>query len=238
MARAIPLRRRVIELASALSVSGAMLAAWPKPDSLAASEQTRPQEIAIMDQTGRAVPADQAVASGQIFDVSVGAVGRVFSPANVQISVGDTVRWTWGAGGHNVRSGSKCVADDAFCSPDDVNCSASPLSDAGTIYSRTFSQPGIYSYFCAAHCGSGMVGTITVVQPPFVTINSVSRKGSGFVINGRTTPNSMVTIHASPDLLLAFTSIGTATADGTGAFTFTDMSAPALQKRFYRATNP
>src|SRR6188768_2581187 len=171
MAQTSPLRRRVIELASALSVSGAMLAAWPKPDSLAASQQTRAQEIAIVDQNGRAVPAAEAAATSQIVDVGVGTAGRVFSPANVQISVGDTIRWTWGGSGHNVRSGSKCLEDGAFCSPDDVDCISSPLSDAGTIYSHTFSQPGVYSYFCAAHCFSGMVGTITVVQPPFVTIN-------------------------------------------------------------------
>ena len=32
---------------------------------------------------------------GQIFDVAVGQGGDVFVPDTVNISVGDTVRWTW-----------------------------------------------------------------------------------------------------------------------------------------------
>jgi len=61
---------------------------------------------------------------GQIVDVAVGKGGDVFVPDTVNISVGDTVRWTWAEGGHSVTSGPPCFVDSQFCSPDDTNCPA------------------------------------------------------------------------------------------------------------------
>jgi plastocyanin len=119
--------------------------------------------INIVDQFGRPDPGARPSATSQIFDVTVAPGGsRVFSPSTVNISAGDTVRWTWGGSGHNVTSGSSCTADSQFCSPADMNCSSGPLSDTGTVYSHTFAQVGTYSYYCSAHCFSGMVGTVNV----------------------------------------------------------------------------
>ena len=60
--------------------------------------------LRIVDQNGR--PAVSGVPSGgQIFDVAVGQGGDVFVPDTVNISVGDTVRWTWAESGHSVTSG-------------------------------------------------------------------------------------------------------------------------------------
>ena len=122
-----------------------------------------PPAITIVDQNGRRVPNTPPSATSQIFDVTVGPGGvQVFSPATLNISVGDTVRWTWGSGGHSVTSGGSCAADSQFCSPDDMNCPAGILSGSGTVYQHTFSQAGTYTYFCVAHCSRGMVGSINV----------------------------------------------------------------------------
>ena len=135
--------------------------------------------ITIVDQNGRLVPNTPPLASSQIFDVTVGPGGvTVFSPDTLNISVGDTVRWTWDSLGHSVTSGVMCAADSQFCSPTDTNCGAGVLSDTGAVYQHTFSQSGVYSYFCAAHCSRGMTGTINVASPLQLTA-AVSRKTHG-----------------------------------------------------------
>ena len=100
--------------------------------------------------------------TGQVFDVAVGQGGDVFVPDTLNISVGDTVRWTWAESGHSVTSGPPCAADSQYCSPDDNNCAAGILSNVGTVYEHTFAEPGSYSYHCVAHCVIGMRGVINV----------------------------------------------------------------------------
>ncbi|MGI8821098.1 MAG: LamG-like jellyroll fold domain-containing protein [Chthoniobacterales bacterium] len=121
------------------------------------------QGLTILDQEGAVVPNATPSATSQIVDVAVGPNNsRIFSPATVSISVGDTVRWTWGSSFHSVTSGPPCNADLQYCSPSDTNCGAGTLSNVGNVYTHTFTQPGTYSYFCASHCLSGMTGTINV----------------------------------------------------------------------------
>ena len=119
--------------------------------------------IRIFDQNGQ--PAVNGVPSptGAIFDVTVGGgTGVQFVPDTVNISVGDTVRWTWANSGHSVTSGLPCAADSQFCSPNDMNCPAGVLSNMGTVYQHTFAVPGTYSYFCFSHCALGMTGVVNV----------------------------------------------------------------------------
>ncbi len=134
----------------------------------AASSQRAPavRTIRIVDQNGRPDPGGQPSATSQIVDVTVGPGGsRTFSPSTVNISVGDTVKWTWQSDNHSVTSGSSCTADSQFCSPNDTSCPSGFLSNTGTVYQHTFGQAGTYSYYCAQHCASGMVGTVNVTAP-------------------------------------------------------------------------
>ena len=94
--------------------------------------------------------------------VMVGSDGFSFSPANLMINVGDTVRWTWSTSGHNVVSGTGGNADGRFCSPSDGGCDHAPLSNAGATYQHTFTTAGTFPYFCAVHVSFGMTGTIKV----------------------------------------------------------------------------
>jgi plastocyanin len=80
-----------------------------------------------------------------------------FDPRNLKIKAGDTVRWFWAYGGHNV------ISDDGlFCSPNDTNCGNAPEQPKGSIYERTFPGPGVFKYHCGSHKDDGMSGTITV----------------------------------------------------------------------------
>ena len=90
---------------------------------------TKSAPLRIVDQNGR--PAVNGVPSpnGQTVDVAVGP-DFAFHPDTVNISVGDTVRWTWDGSGHSVTSGPPCAADSQFCSPNDTSCFPGVLSNA------------------------------------------------------------------------------------------------------------
>jgi len=119
--------------------------------------------IRILDQNGQPAVNGVPSATSTIFDVTVGGGnGFQFVPDTLNISVGDTVQWTWANSGHSVTSGLPCAADSQYCSPDDMNCNSIILSNQGFIYQHTFGLPGRYSYFCHAHCVIGMTGVVNV----------------------------------------------------------------------------
>ena len=119
--------------------------------------------IRILDQNGQPAVSGVPSPNGAIVPVEVGGGnGFQFVPDTVNISVGDTVQWTWSTSGHSVTSGLPCAADSQYCSPNDMNCASGVLSNSGTVYTHTFSQSGSYSYFCASHCVIGMTGVVNV----------------------------------------------------------------------------
>src|SRR6266487_3591479 len=117
--------------------------------------------IRIFDQNGQPAVSGVPSATSTIVDVTVGP-GFSFSPSTVNISVGDTVRWTWAGSGHSVTSGPPCVADSQYCSPNDMSCFPGTLNNTGFVYQHTFTRAGSYSYFCIAHCALGMTGIVNV----------------------------------------------------------------------------
>ena len=119
---------------------------------IAELKQTDAHVIRVVDQNGRTSVSGVPSGTGQIFDVAVGVDGFTFTPPTANISVGDTVRWTWFSNGHSVTSGDPCTADEQFCSPDDTNCDQGTLSNNGAVYEHTFDQAGTFNYFCFAHC--------------------------------------------------------------------------------------
>jgi plastocyanin len=84
--------------------------------------------------------------------------GLSFEPASFQIAVGDTVRWTWDAGSHNVKSSSTPDGSDWTGTPGDEF----DTFGRGYTYTHTFEVAGTYEYYCAPHRGSGMTGSFTV----------------------------------------------------------------------------
>jgi plastocyanin len=148
----------------------AMVFVWPAQAGETASADTTPENhaiamIRIVDQYGHQAPSGKRDVGSQIFDVTVGPLENEFTfmPDSVTIAVGDTVRWTWASDFHSVTSGTLCIEDGQFCSPDNMNCEAGILNDTGFVYEFTFMQPGMYQYFCALHCFAGMTGVVNVL---------------------------------------------------------------------------
>lgn len=108
-----------------------------------------------------------------------------YTPNDVTINVGDTVRWTNNGGLHNVR------ADDGSFS--------NPVSSSAWTFSRTFTAAGDFAYFCEIHSTAGgdintsMNGVIRVrsAGPPPLVINqglggswfNPATGGQGFLID-------------------------------------------------------
>jgi plastocyanin len=173
-----------------LATSVALVVFWPAASVQSGAASQPPAAITLLDANGDVVPPNAPTAVAQIIDVVVGPNGqRVFSPSTVNVSVGDTVRWTWASNDHNVVSGASCSPNSQFCSPTNMNCNGAVLSDAGTVYSHTFTQPGSFSYFCSAHCGGGMIGSVNVTAacttPPAGMVGWWPGDGSARDIRGR-----------------------------------------------------
>jgi plastocyanin len=138
--------------------------------------------IRILDQNGQPAINGVPSATGTIVDVTVAPGGtRTFSPSTVNISVGDTVRWTWAASGHSVTSGDSpsCTADGQFCSPNNTNCSQCVTSNIGFVYEFTFAQAGNFSYHCCVHCALGMIGAVNVSAAENIVLT-----GRGKIVGG------------------------------------------------------
>lgn len=158
-------------------------------------------------------PLRSLLGLAQIVDVTVNS--NFFSPISVRISAGDTVRWTWTAGGHTVTSGTCCEADDNFCSPSDFNCDLGAPSGAGAVYSHTFNSPGTFQYFCTQH-GAAMTGTVTV-DPATTTSTVQFNAGSGSVSETLDATTKIdLTVTRSGDTSGA-ASVNYASADGTAS---------------------
>jgi len=85
--------------------------------------------------------------------VRVQVTSDVFEPATVTIRAGQTVRWIWRGGSHNVVSGSNCTEDGFFKSGEPI---------AGGTFEHRFETAGTFPYYCRPHCRGGMTGTIIV----------------------------------------------------------------------------
>jgi plastocyanin len=154
-------------------------------------------------------------APAQTFDVTVGPGGTLtFSPDELTINVGDTVRWTWASPTHTVTSGSSCTANSQYCSPNNTSCASAPTSSTGAVYTHTFNTPGTYPYFCKIHCASySMIGTI-IVQGAASTfsIGGKVADGGGAAVSGVT-------------MTLSGAQSATATTDASGNYSFSNLAA-------------
>lgn len=94
-------------------------------------------------------------ASAATHEVDVG--DNDYSPTEIEIEVGDTVRWTHvGDGNHSVTA-----EDESFDSHPD--CPADCMQN-GDTFVHTFEDSGSYEYYCRIHGvnGGAMRGTVTV----------------------------------------------------------------------------
>lgn len=111
---------------------------------------------------------DESDGSDAAATVAVGPEKRLrYEPETVEISVGETVEWTFESPGHNVSA--KTGASPKVELPEGAEEFASyegdshyAINEVGETYSYTFEVPGEYVYVCTPHAGQGMVGTVVV----------------------------------------------------------------------------
>src|SRR5438552_11804897 len=197
--------------------SGEMRSSVPDPRSA--------PPLRIVDQSGRPAVSGVPSAPSTIVDVTVAPGGTfTFSPSTVNISVGDTVRWTWAASGHSVTSGNSasCTGDGMFCSPNNTNCTTCVTSNLGFVYEFTFTQAGNFSYFCCAHCAFGMIGAVNVsAASPTPTPTATATATA--IATPTATPTPSATATATP--------IGTPTVTPSATATATPSGTPAPKTR-------
>ena len=91
-----------------------------------------------------------------------------FDPLGLRIEPGQTVRWTNRDAGnsHTVTS----YHPELFNRPQRIPAGAAPFGSdyllPGDTFSVTFSENGIYDYYCVPHEHAGMVGRIVVGSVP------------------------------------------------------------------------
>src|SRR5262250_1752514 len=95
---------RLIFWVVAIFVIGILVRAESGERSASGPNKMSAPPLRIVDQYGQPAVSGIASPAGTTVDVAVGQDGDVFTPDTVNISVGDTVRWTWFRDGHSVTS--------------------------------------------------------------------------------------------------------------------------------------
>jgi plastocyanin len=143
--------------------------------------------IAVLDASGNAPPpTDEEVigTAAQPTSGDVKMVDNAFQPRSLTVAAGSTITWANnGAAPHTVtaRNGS---FDSGLRMP-------------GEGYTRTFDEPGTYTYFCSIH--PEMTGTIAVldasgVAPPPVGEEEVEAEGASALAGGPTPEGAFVDV--------------------------------------------
>ena len=86
----------------------------------------------------------------------VNASGFVFTPNDITIQVGDTVRWVNVSGAHTVTSGT------GGTDPNSGALFNASLNLASPSFEFTFTAPGDVPYYCIPHAFFGMTGIVRV----------------------------------------------------------------------------
>ena len=107
--------------------------------------------------------AGNAIAKGKTVDVTMGNDVK-FTPVDVKISVGDTVRWiNNGVLVHTVTFDPKqAIKAASVVLPVGVAPFGSADLNEEDTYSHTFMAKGTYKYVCKYHEEMGMIGTVIV----------------------------------------------------------------------------
>lgn len=89
--------------------------------------------------------------------------GLSFNPNEIQVNVGDTIRWEWTGGSHTTTS---------LDIPEGAEVWDNPLNSENQFYEYKVLIEGVYSFKCTPHQAMGMTGSFTVVLP--LTSNNIS----------------------------------------------------------------
>ncbi|MBK9257455.1 MAG: lamin tail domain-containing protein [Saprospiraceae bacterium] len=93
-------------------------------------------------------------------DVVVEVSSNFFTPKDITIDVGQTVRWENTGGHHNVNGSQSTYPNNP------ASFGNGEASEELWTYDFTFTIAGVYQYQCDPHVDQGMTGTVTVVEEP------------------------------------------------------------------------
>jgi plastocyanin len=106
-----------------------------------------------------ATPLFWAGATTHVISVS----NNQFSPANLNVVVGDVIRWQWSSGFHNTASLNIPAGAPDWISP--------YMTGSGDFFEYDVTVVGTYEYYCEVH-GTGMSGSFTASGTMPVSLNS------------------------------------------------------------------
>ena len=102
--------------------------------------------------------------------VEVHLSGSAYSPATVNVRIGDSILWIWDSGTHNVASATNnivCIDSDVFRLGDiNGNPVAAPFNVTQFINEPMFTPGTQVPFICDVHCVFGMRGVINVAVDP------------------------------------------------------------------------
>lgn len=155
-----------------------------------------------------------------------------FTPSNLNVVVGDVIRWEWESGYHNAASLSVPVGATPWIS--------SYLYGAGDYYEYTVTKAGAYDYYCDIH-GTAMSGSFTAsgAVPVNLSAFNVNNKNSKPTLSWTTQSESnsqYFSIRRSYDGFI-YTEIAKVPAAGNSSvlknYSFIDLHVKANTKYVY-----
>lgn len=86
-----------------------------------------------------------------------------FSPNNMNVTVGDTIKWVWMSGSHTTTSASTPAAASGW---------DNPMTSGSTSFIYVVKIAGSYHYVCTPHAAFGMTADFTATSPLPIIIKS------------------------------------------------------------------
>lgn len=84
-----------------------------------------------------------------------------FVPANLNVYVGDTIRWVWVNGSHTTTSTTIPLGAPSW---------DEPITSGNPVYEYRVTMAGVYNYLCTPH-SSSQIGSFTATTPPPPTLS-------------------------------------------------------------------
>jgi len=81
---------------------------------------------------------------------------HVFTPSNLNVTVGDTITWIWVSGTHTTTSTGIPASAASW---------DQPINSSSTTYSYKVTVAGSYNYQCSYHYSMGMIASFTASNP-------------------------------------------------------------------------
>lgn len=109
-------------------------------------------QVALLAVAGACGGDDEPTGPDQNGPTVSASAANVFSPATIEVAIGQSVTWVFGPVDHNV------IFNPVTGAPQDI-----PIV-RNTSVARTFSSAGTFPYVCTLH--AGMNGTVRVLAEP------------------------------------------------------------------------